>query len=130
MKGVRLRAPMAAGDPQGYVFAEFRIDLQAYQLRRHDRPIPLTPKVFDTLVLLVRRRERTVSKDELLNAVWPDAFVSEDNLTQAISVLRRALGDDPSQPRFIATSARHGYRFIASVEEIYTPASADLAAPP
>ncbi len=103
---------------QGYAFDRFRIDLASYQLHRDGQVLTLTPKAFDTLVALVSRRDRVVEKDELMNAVWPDAFVSEDNLTQAISVLRRTLGDHSNQPRFIVTIARHGYRFIAPVNEL------------
>ena len=84
-------------------------------------------------MLLVRHHERIVPKDELLSTVWPDSFVSEDSLTQTISALRRALGDDPAQPKFIATIARRGYRFIAPVTEVPSApgeATAVAVAPP
>src|SRR5262245_1126855 len=103
---------------QGYVFGPFRVDLSSYTLRRGNEPLPITPKAFDTLVVLLKNRNRVVSKDELMSLLCPGAFVSEDSLTQSISVIRRALHDDSSQPQFIATVARHGYRFIASVQEI------------
>jgi eukaryotic-like serine/threonine-protein kinase len=120
---------MADRKPQGYVFGEFRVDLHAYQLQKHEHQVSLTPKVFDTLALLVRHRDRTVGKDELMNEIWPDSFVSEDNLTQAISVLRRALGDEANQPRYIATVARQGYRFIAPVREVYDAEAEGLPMP-
>ena len=102
---------------QSYAFGPFRIDVAARHLLRHDTVIPLTAKVFDTLLFLVKNHERPVTKDELMHAVWPDSFVSDDSLVQNISAVRRALGDDPSQPRYIATLARRGYRFVASVQE-------------
>jgi len=112
-----IQPPKRAQD-QGYLFGRFRLDLSSFQLWHDDEHLAITPKAFDTLVVLIKHRDRFVPKDELMNAVWPDAFVSEDNLTQAISVLRRTLGDDPNQPTFIATAARHGYRFIAPVHEV------------
>ena len=100
-----------------YGFGRFTVDLAGQRLLRDGEPVPLTPKVFETLVVLVRHRDRVVSKDELLSAVWPDTFVSEDSLVQNISILRRTLGDEAGLPRFIATSARRGYRFVADVTE-------------
>jgi len=104
-------------DPQisGYTFAHFRLDLATHQLLRDGQEVPLGVKAFDTLVALIRHHPRVVTKDELIKWVWPDSFVSEDSLTHTISALRRALGDDPSQPRFITTVARRGYRFLAPV---------------
>jgi DNA-binding winged helix-turn-helix (wHTH) protein/Tol biopolymer transport system component len=103
---------------QAYVFGAFKIDLATFELSRDDHVLTITPKAFDTLLMLVQNRNRAVGKDELMKAVWPDAFVSEDSLTQSVSVLRRAFGDDPAHPRFIVTVARRGYRFIAPVREI------------
>lgn len=114
---------------QSYVFGSFRMDLPSYQLLQDGQPVPLSPKAFDTLLVLVANRDRIVSKDELLSAVWPDSFVSEDSLTQAISHLRRTLGDEPTQPRFIATVARTGYHFIADVEELTEEGSERVSAP-
>lgn len=107
----------AAPPVQNYIFGPFRIDVEARHLIRDDAVIPLTAKVFDTLLVLVKNHHRAVSKDELMQAVWPGSFVSDDSLVQNISAIRRALGDDPSQPRYIATLARRGYRFIAPTEE-------------
>ena len=102
---------------RGYIFGPFRVDLASYQFWRGTDLLAITPKAFDTLIVLIANRNRVVGKDELMGLLWPESFVSEDSLTQSVSVLRRALGDDPNQPQFIATSARHGYRFIAVVEE-------------
>ena len=113
---------------QGFRFGPFRLDLSSYQLWRGDEHLAITPKSFDTLAVLIKHRDRVLPKEELMNAVWPDAFVSEDNLTQAISVLRRTLGDDPNQPTFIATAARHGYRFIGTVHEIPAAPAETIAA--
>jgi len=93
------------------------VDVATCQLRRDGVVVPLTPKAFDLLLLLVRNRERVVPKDELLKTVWAGAFVSEDNLTSTIWVIRRTLGDDSNQSTFIATVPRRGYRFIAGVTE-------------
>ena len=101
-----------------YSFGDYRIDLASYQLWQRGLAITLTPKVFDTLVVLIQHRDRAVTKEELLKSVWPDASVTEDSLTQSISILRKTLGDDTTHPRFITTIARRGYRFIAPVEEV------------
>jgi DNA-binding winged helix-turn-helix (wHTH) protein/Tol biopolymer transport system component len=87
-------------------------------------PVPLTSKAFDTLVVLIENRDRVVTKDELLRAVWPDVDVEEGNLTQQIFLLRRALGETAQQPRHIVTIPGHGYRFTARVKAI----AADSAA--
>jgi len=100
-----------------YLFDRYTLELSSRQLSREKVNVPLSAKCFDTLVALVRRRGELASKDELISEVWPDTFVSEDSLTQSISMLRRILEDDPAQPRFIATVARRGYRFIAPIRE-------------
>ncbi len=98
-----------------YVFGDFRIDFAAFQLWRGNQAISLTPKGFDTLALLIKNRDRAVSKEELLHTIWPGSTVTEDSLTQVISALRKALGDDTAHPTLISTLARRGYRFIAPV---------------
>jgi len=112
-----------------YSFGPYLVDVPRRALLRQGEPLALTPKAFETLVVLVRNRDRVVSKDELLQAVWPDAFVSEDSLTQSVSVLRRTLGDRSGQPQFIATIPRRGYRFVASVE-VEEQATSVVEAPP
>ena len=100
-----------------YLFGPFRLDVASLQLSRGDEAVNLTPKAFDTLLVLIRNRNRLVRKDELMSAVWADSFVSEDSLTQNITALRRALGDDSHQPEYISTIPRRGYRFIAPLVE-------------
>src|SRR5499427_2402885 len=78
-------------------------------------PVPLTPKVFDTLVYLVRNRGRLITKDELLKEIWPHTFVEEVNLAVNISALRKAFGEGPQDGRYIATIPGSGYRFVAEV---------------
>jgi DNA-binding winged helix-turn-helix (wHTH) protein/Tol biopolymer transport system component len=101
-----------------YTFGPYLLDVPTRALLRDGESLALTSKVFDTLLALVRNRDRVVAKEELLQLVWPDAFVSEDSLTQSVSVLRRVLGDRSGQPQFIATVPRRGYRFVAAVEPI------------
>lgn len=98
-----------------FEFGPFVLDVTERQLLRAGRPIPLTPKSFDTLVALVQHRGRLVTKDELMQLVWPGTFVEENNLTQHVSALRRALGDSLNGARFIETVPRRGYRFVADV---------------
>ena len=98
------------------------------ELLRDGPPVPLAPKVFDSLALPIQHHERVVLKDELISG-GPDGSVSEDSLTQNLSALRRALGDDPAEPRFIATIARRGYRFIAPVEAVAVAPAAESGAP-
>ncbi|MGH9146434.1 MAG: winged helix-turn-helix domain-containing protein, partial [Vicinamibacterales bacterium] len=99
---------------QAYEFGQFRIDIKARRLLRDGDVIPLTSKAFETLLILVTHRNRAVTKDELMHAVWPNTFVSDDSLTQAIASVRRVLGD----AECVATIPRHGYRFIVPVSEI------------
>src|SRR5262245_20933179 len=99
-----------------YAFGPFRIDVAGRQLYRDGEPVALAGKAFDTLLILVARHGQVVEKDELLALIWPDTHVSEDSLTQSISVVRRTLGDDSTQPQMIATVPRRGYRFIAPVD--------------
>ena len=87
--------------------------------------IRLGPKAFDTLLELVRRRTEIVSRDDLLESVWPDTIVEENNLTQCISALRKAFGDDPGEQRFIATVPGKGYKFVADVLETSGASDAD-----
>ena len=104
-----------------YRFGPFVLDPAARQLARETTPIPLPPKAFDILVLLVRRRERVISKQELLDAIWPDTAVIENTLTQRIREIRDALGDDAQEPQWLKTASRIGYRFIGAVVEETPP---------
>ena len=104
-----------------YTFGRYRLDPGRRLLARDGEPVPLTPKAFDTLVLLVENDGRLLSKDEMMTALWPDTFVTEANLTQMIFKLRRALGDAADGQPFIVTVPGRGYRFGAVAER----ASAD-----
>jgi DNA-binding winged helix-turn-helix (wHTH) protein len=86
-------------------------------LFRDNDPVPLTGKCFETLLILVKNRETTVSKDVLMKAVWPNTFVEESNLTQHISLLRKALGESPQDRLYIVTVPGQGYRFVAEINE-------------
>src|SRR5919112_418389 len=94
-----------------YSFGPFLLDASRRALLREGRPVPLKPKAFETLLALVRSRGRVVGKDELMRQLWPDSFVEEANLTQQVSLVRKALGDDPKEPRFIVTVPGRGYSF-------------------
>ncbi len=96
-------------------FGEFTLNRGRRRLMRLDQEVVLTPKAFDVLVALVDGRDRTLEKEELLDRVWSGLAVEEANLSQQISLLRKALGDDPGQPQFIATVPRRGYRWVAPV---------------
>jgi DNA-binding winged helix-turn-helix (wHTH) protein len=135
---------MNAGKSQGrkrlYEFGAFRLDPSERILARHGKRIALPPRAFDTLVVLVQRNGHVLSKDELIGTLWPDTFVEENNLTQQISVLRRALGSrrasadsgldpsrtarggvlsgDPAEQEYIETVPKLGYRFTPEVREI------------
>jgi DNA-binding winged helix-turn-helix (wHTH) protein len=98
-----------------YRFGEFVLDPGRRTLSRADSPVSLTPRAFDVLLFLAQNPNRLVTKEELLQAVWGDTFVEEGNLTQYISHLRKALGDNSEDARLIATIARKGYQFTARV---------------
>lgn len=101
-----------------YEFGPFRVDPARQLLLRGGEPVPLTAKAFETLVVLVHHSERTVPKDELMKVLWPDTFVEEANLTQHISMLRKALGESPQDHRYIVTVPGRGYRFAETVKEV------------
>src|SRR3954447_18430091 len=96
-------------------FGPYVVDAGSYQLFRGSEVIPLSPKIIDLLLYLAARQSALVPKDELFTALWPDVAVTDNALTQAVSELRQALGDDASSPAFVQTVARRGYRFIAPV---------------
>ena len=103
---------------RGYSFGPFVVDRVKRTLSRAGRPVPITSKTFDVLVVLLEHRDHIVSKDELLTRVWPDTAVNENNLTRQISSLRRVLGQRPDQHEFVVTVPGHGYRFVASVQPL------------
>lgn len=95
-----------------YRFRDFTLSPQRRLLIRAGSPVPIIPRYFDLLVLLVERRHEAVHKREIFERVWADGFVSDSALTQAIRTLRRTLGDEPREPVFIRTVSRHGYQFV------------------
>ena len=99
-----------------YRFGRFRLSADGTMLLRDDAPVPLAPKALRTLLTLVERAGEVVTKQQLLETVWPDSFVEDTGLTRNISVIRQAFGEDGE--RFIATVARLGYRFTAPVMRI------------
>jgi DNA-binding winged helix-turn-helix (wHTH) protein len=120
-----------------YRFAEFTVSRSRRTLSREGREIPLIPRYFDLLVLLLERRGQAVHRRDILESVWSDVVVSDGALSQAIRTLRRALGDTAHEPLFIRTMSRHGYRFVHQgvVEEpdgapLDKPSAAAAAATP
>ena len=100
-----------------YRFSGHTLSPARRTLVRDGRELPLIPRCFDLLVLLVERRNEALSRNDILDAVWSDVAVTDGALSQAVRVLRRALGDDPREPTFIRTVPRHGYRFVCEVVE-------------
>ena len=113
----------ATGKPSAphvlYDFGPFRLDPPKRLLLREGRPLALTPRAFDILVVLIENRGRVVDKDELMRLVWADVVVEEANLTQSVFTLRKLLGDGPHEHRYIATVPRRGYQFVADVCETH-----------
>jgi DNA-binding winged helix-turn-helix (wHTH) protein len=105
-------------------FGPFRVDLAKGVLLRDGTPVAITPKAFETLARLIAEPGQLVTKAELVESVWPDTIVEENNLTQCISALRRALGNGENGNPFIVTVPKRGYRLAAEVR------SADAAAAP
>jgi DNA-binding winged helix-turn-helix (wHTH) protein len=95
-----------------YRFGSFLVSPAHRVLRQDDRDVPLIPRYFDLLVLLLAERHRAVTRQEIFDRVWGDVVVSDGALSQAIRTIRRCLGDDPREPRFLRTVARHGYQFV------------------
>jgi DNA-binding winged helix-turn-helix (wHTH) protein len=102
--------------PRLYQFDDFRIDPENFEVAKADVRVRLEPKAFATLVFLIENRGRLVEKKELMDAVWKDAFVTENAMTRVIAQLRKALGDDIKEAKYIETVPTRGYRFIAEVE--------------
>jgi DNA-binding winged helix-turn-helix (wHTH) protein len=111
------QGPRLSGEARRYEFGEFRLDPTRRSLRRGDEEIVIPPKAFQVLIYLVEHCDRVVPKQELMETLWKGTFVTDDALVQAILSIRRALGDESDQPRFIRTKPRVGYQFMARVEE-------------
>ena len=104
-----------------FVFGDCELDLDRFELRRDGRPRPVEPQVFDLLAVLIRERHRVVQKEELLDIVWGNRFVSESALTSRIKAARQAIGDDGRTQRLIRTAHGRGYQFVAAVDEAAQP---------
>lgn len=101
-----------------YEFGPYRIDPEERLFFHDAKPVPLPPKVFETLLILVNHSERVVLKDDLMKSLWPDTFVEEANLSQNIFILRKALGESAQDPRYIVTVPGRGYRFAQKVSQV------------
>lgn len=120
---------MPAVTPVRYVIGDVEIDVANRSVRRGGEESFLRPKTFQVLLFLIENRGRTISKDEILQAVWPGTAITEDTLVQSIVDIRKAVGDDPRDPWFIRTIPRRGYELIAAVEEAGPLARLRPAAP-
>ena len=112
-----------------FAFEDHMLDLDRRELTRGCDAVAVGPQVFDLLVHLVRNRERVVSKDNLIDAVWGGRIVSESTLTSHINAVRKAIGDTGEEQRLVRTIARKGYRFVGEVRESDVSERPDLAAP-
>src|SRR5215475_2771144 len=101
-----------------YEFGGFQLDKAKRLVRRLDgTPVPLTPRVFETLLYMVEHHDAVLDKERIMEAVWPDSIVEENNLAQAISKLRQVFGETPGSHNYIVTVPGRGYRFVAKVKE-------------
>ena len=101
-----------------YEFGGFRLDPAKRRLQRVDgTPVPLTRRVFDTLLYMIEHHDAVLDKEQIMEAVWPDSIVEENNLAQAISKLRQVFGETPGSHSYIVTVPGRGYRFVAEVNE-------------
>jgi TolB-like protein/DNA-binding winged helix-turn-helix (wHTH) protein/Tfp pilus assembly protein PilF len=107
---------LVTDDNLSFQFGEFEIHPRQQELRRRGHVVHIEPQVFDLLLYLVSNRERTVSRDELIESVWGGRIISESALSSRISAARRALGDSGEQQRLIRTVSKRGFRFVGSVE--------------
>ena len=115
--------------PSTFEFNDFRLETGERRLLRNGSAVPLAPKVFDTLVALVENPGRLMSKDELMQRLWPDTFVEEVSLAQNISQLRKALGEPAGDAQIILTVAKRGYRFVAPVRVVSNGQPAAITEP-
>ena len=102
-------------------FADYVLDTDRQELTRGSERAQIGPQVFDLLVHLVENRERVVSKDDMLEAVWSGRIVSKSTLTSHINAVRKAIGDNGEDQRLIRTVARKGFRFVGEIEEEHAP---------
>src|SRR5262245_21923862 len=116
------------GELLDFRFADFEIDIARHELRRAGAVVHIEPQVFDLIVHLVKNRERIVSKDELIEAIWQGRIISEAALSSRISAARRALGDSGNDPSLIRTLHKRGFRFVGDVDEVAAAAAVAAAA--
>lgn len=121
--------PSRGADLRRYRFGEFVVSPRRRTLLRAGTPVPLIPRYFDLLLLLLARRDDAIDRREIFDRVWADVVVSDGALTQAIRTLRRALGDDPREPRYIRTVSRRGYRFVFEDVAVEPDVAVDLPPP-
>ena len=112
-------------DPARVRFGPFTLDLADRKLRKGEEQVPIPSRALDALAYLITHRNRALDRDEIIAHVWRDVAVTDDSLIHAISVLRRALGDDPAHASFIETIPRRGYRFVGQVEIVEPPEPAN-----
>jgi Tol biopolymer transport system component/DNA-binding winged helix-turn-helix (wHTH) protein len=117
---------LGAAKRQVYRFDDIEVDLGKFRVLKSGKPVLLEPKSFNVLVFLIERRGRLVGKRELIDAVWKDAFVTDNVLSRAVAQLRRALGDDAKEARYIETVPTLGYRFIPAITLEATAATGEV----
>src|SRR3954470_6352495 len=109
---------MPANSKHFYEFGPYRVDANERLLRCGERVVPVTPKAFEMLLMLLEDSGHVLTKDELMKRVWPDTVVEEANLSHNIYKLREALGEGHNGEKYIETVPRRGYRFVAKVREL------------
>ena len=123
-----MTSPLAARTEKVlYEFDAFRVDPVRRRLFRAGEQVPLTPKAFSILMVLLESRGEVVEKEALIRRVWPDTYVTEANLTQNISALRKALGERANDHRYVVTVPGFGYSFVAEVVEVPRESSGEIA---
>ena len=110
-----------------YLFEDYTFDTERRELHRAADAVSITPQVFDLLDYLIRNRERVVSKDDLISAVWNGRIVSDAALTTRLNAARNAIGDSGEKQRLLKTLPRKGFRFVGAVQETLAPAAASVA---
>jgi DNA-binding winged helix-turn-helix (wHTH) protein/Tfp pilus assembly protein PilF len=125
-----LPSVMSVPSQPTYEFGPFLLDASKRLLLRNGEPVPLAPKVLETLLALIENRDRVLTKDELLKQVWGDTIVEEGGLTRNVSVLRKTLGEKPDDHQYIVTVPARGYRFVAEVRERSRNGESSIAQPP
>jgi len=112
-----------------YVFDRFSIDAAAREMLASGAPVPVEPKVLDLLIRLIELRDRVVSKDELVEAVWNGRIISDAAISSAVSAARKAHGDDGHRQRYVKTLHGRGFRFVGPAVEVGSAAPGESAGP-